>query len=56
MKDQLLRPSGLTLDAVRDKLSGLHFSKESLTIGEREILILAESLLWLVDQRDTSQN
>ncbi len=37
--------SGLTFGEIRSKLSGLHFSKESLTRGEREILLLAEALL-----------
>lgn len=44
-----LRPSGFTLDEVRSKLSGLHFSKECLSDGELEILSLAESLLSVLD-------
>lgn len=45
-----LRPSGLTLNDVRSKVSGLHFSKEVLSKGEREILLLAESLLTYIDE------
>ena len=44
-----LRPTGFTLNEIRSKLAGFHFSKEALTQGEREILFLAESLLDLVD-------
>lgn len=45
-----LRPSELTLDEVRSKISGLHFGQESLTIYEREILRLAECLLDYIDK------
>lgn len=45
-----LKPTGLTLDEVRSKLSGLHFSKGILSDGEREILALAESLLTALDK------
>ena len=41
----------LTLDQVRQKLAGLHFAKEALTKGEREILYLAEALLRELDRR-----
>ena len=44
-----LRPTGLTLNEVRAKLSGLHFAKEVLSTGELEILLLAESLLDALD-------
>lgn len=39
----------MTLSEVRSKLSGFHFSKESLTSGEREILALAERCLSEID-------
>ena len=39
-------PTGYTLKEIESKLAGLHFAKESLTKGEREILVLAEGLLW----------
>lgn len=45
-----LKPTGLTLDEVRAKLSGLHFSKGMLSKGECEILALAESLLTALDK------
>ena len=45
----LLKPSQLTLNDVRAKISGFHFSKEALSKGEREILFLAESLLDYID-------
>lgn len=45
-----LPPSQLTLNDVRAKLSGLHFSKETLSKGEREILLLAETLLTYIDK------
>lgn len=45
-----LRPTELTLDQVRSRLSGFHFSKECLPKGELEILLLAESLLQYIDQ------
>ena len=41
----ILSPANLTLNEIRSKLAGFHFSKESLTKGERDILILAETLL-----------
>jgi len=50
---QELRPTGLTLDEVRSKVSGLHFGQESLTAGEKEILRLAESLLSYIDSLDS---
>lgn len=45
-----LRPTELSLDDVRSKLSGFHFSKECLSKGERELLALAESLLTFIDE------
>lgn len=50
-KTLMLRPTDLTLDDVRSKVSGYHFSKECLTKGEREILALAESLLFFIDNQ-----
>lgn len=46
----LLPWTGTTLKEARSKLSGLHFAKESLTDGEREILYIAEALLRRVDE------
>ena len=46
----VLRPTGLTFDEVRSKLSGLHFAKGMLSKGELEILALAESLLTVIDE------
>lgn len=43
-------PVGLSLDEIRAKISGFHFSQEALSKGEREILHLAESLLSLIDK------
>jgi hypothetical protein len=40
---------GEPFDQVRGRLSGLHFAKECLTDGERDILSLAEALLNLLD-------
>jgi len=51
-----LRPSGLTLDEVRLKLSGLHFIKEALSGGELDILYLAESLLSALDADNLSSS
>lgn len=39
----------LMLRDAHTKLAGLHFSQETLTVGEREILYLAEALLRLID-------
>ena len=50
-RTQALYPSGLTLDEVRSRLSGLHFAKEALSDGERELLWLAESLLTFIDDK-----
>lgn len=50
-RTQSLYPSGLTLDEVRSRLSGLHFAKEALSDEERELLRLAESLLTFIDDR-----
>lgn len=53
----LLPWTGMTLKEVRSKLSGLHFAKEALTDGEREILYIAEALLRRVDEiNDNSKN
>ena len=49
-----LRGTDMSFDTVRSKLAGLHFSKECLTSGEREILHLAELLMNLIDSEDPS--
>lgn len=41
--------AGEPLSAVRSRLSGFHFAKESLSDGEQEILALAEALLAVLD-------
>ena len=46
--------TGMSLKEARNKLSGLHFAKESLTDGEREILYIAEALLRRVDEINES--
>ena len=38
------------IDDLRSKLSGWHFSKESLSYGEREILYVAEQLMGELDR------
>lgn len=48
----ILPNTGLTLEEVRSKLSGLHFSQESLSDGERHILYMAEGLLRILDEED----
>lgn len=45
----VLPRTGITLDAARNTLTGLHFAKESLSASEREILYIAEGLLRLID-------
>ena len=53
MSEQDLLPwTGITVREARDKLSALHFAKESLTGGEREILYIAEGLLRLIDEAE----
>jgi hypothetical protein len=42
--------TGLSIDEARRKLSGLHFAKEALSPGEREILYIAEGLMRLIDE------
>ena len=42
----------LTLDDARKSLSAWHFSKESLSREEQQILYVAEALLRHIDQRD----
>jgi hypothetical protein len=39
----------MTLQEARNKLAGWHFSQESLTPGERQILYVAEALLRQID-------
>lgn len=41
--------TSMTLADARTKLSGLHFAKECLSDGERDILYVAEALLRLID-------
>lgn len=41
--------AGAGLDEIRSKASGLHFAKECLSPGEREILYLVEALLHVLD-------
>lgn len=54
-KDSDLLPwTGITLKEARNKLTGLHFAKESLTDGEREILYIAEALMRRVDEINAS--
>lgn len=49
--------TGMSLKEARNKLSGLHFAKESLTEGEREILYVAEALLRQIDEmNDEARN
>ena len=50
LEKDLLPWTGMSLKEARSKLSGLHFAKESLTDGEREILYIAEALLRRVDE------
>lgn len=50
---KLLKPANLTLDEIRAKLSGLHFGQECLSKGEKDILHLAESLLFFIDDCDS---
>jgi hypothetical protein len=45
----LLPRTSITLQDARGKLAGWHFSQESLTPGEREILYVAEALLCQID-------
>ena len=47
--EKKLRPTGLTLDEIRAKVSGFHFGQECFTDGERNIMRLAESLLNYID-------
>lgn len=56
-ENDLLPWTGVTLKEARSKLSGLHFAKEGLTDGEREILYIAEALLRRLDEiNDNSKN
>lgn len=48
--------TSITIDEARAKLSGLHFAKEALSDGEREILYIAEGLLRVLDDRDPNGN
>jgi hypothetical protein len=42
--------SDLTIDKARSRLAGWHFSQESLTASEREILHVAEAVLAELDR------
>ncbi len=44
-----LSRNGDRVDELRSRLSGWHFSQESLTLMEREILYVAEQLMHLLD-------
>lgn len=48
--DRLPR-TDLTLDEVRSKLAGWHFSQEALSTDERRILYVAEALLRALDEQ-----
>jgi len=43
-------PDGTRIDVLRSQVAGWHFSKESLSGGEREILAVAEQLLAELDR------
>jgi len=43
-------PDGTRIDTLRSKVAGWHFSQESLSGGEREILAVAEQLLAELDR------
>lgn len=45
-----LSRNGDRIDRLRQKLAGWHFSKESLTRGERDILYVAEQILDELDR------
>lgn len=49
-ESDLLPWTGMSLKEARSKLSGLHFAKEQLSDGEREILYIAEALLKRIDE------
>lgn len=44
--------TSLTLADARTRLTGLHFAKECLSQGERDILYIAEALLRHIDASD----
>lgn len=48
-EDGQVQHNDLTFDKMRGKVSGLHFSKESLTKREREMLEVMEGLLAIID-------
>lgn len=50
--ETLLPRTTMTLSTARAKLSGLHFAKECLSDTEREVLLIAEGLLRLIDDAD----
>lgn len=43
--DEYVDNTFMTFGEINSKLSGLHFAKEALSDGEREILYMAEALL-----------
>lgn len=50
----LLPNTSMTLDDARSRLSGLHFAKDALSDGERNILYIAEALLRHIDTQRTA--
>lgn len=49
MARQIITNTGLTMEEIRLKAAGLHFSKELLTEREREILTLLEGVIDILD-------
>lgn len=49
VQNPTLPRTSMTLDRARAILTGLHFTQESLSVREREILHIAEGLLRLLD-------
>jgi hypothetical protein len=47
---RVVSPNHDRFDRLRSQLSGWHFSKESLSKGEREILYVAEQVLGILDE------
>jgi len=44
------------IDEIRNKLSAYHFAKEALSPGERELLLIAEELLKMLDNLSSLEN
>ena len=49
MTTKIIFPSGKNMHEIRSLASGLHFTKESLSKGERELLSMVEDLIALID-------